>query len=67
MDALPYLIINHDTNDQLCLFAAGYAIGTVSANSVESDHGCVSRIYFDAGDNVTLPLYNVALTSNKPC
>ena len=32
-------------------------------NSVESDHGCTSRIYFDkAGDNVTLRLYNVMLT-----
>ena len=34
------------------------AIGTAlanSENSVELDHGCTSRIYFDnAGDNVTL-------------
>ena len=37
------------------------SIRTASANSVESDHGCTSRIYFDkAGDNVTL-------TSQKPC
>ena len=37
-------------------------------NSVESDHGCKSRIYFDnAGDNVTLTLYNVTLTSQKLC
>ena len=37
-------------------------------NSVESDHGCTSRIYFDkVGDNVTLTLYNVTLTSQKPC
>ena len=39
------------------------AIGTAlanSENSVELDHGCTSRIYFDnAGDNVTL-------TSQKP-
>ena len=38
--------------------------GTDSANprkSVESDHGCTSKIYFDnAGDNVTP-------TSQKPC
>ena len=30
-------------------------IGTASANSVESDQGCTSRIYFDnVGANVTL-------------
>ena len=44
------------------------SIGTASANSVESEHGCTSRIYFDnAGDNVTLTLYNVTLTSQKTC
>ena len=47
------------------------ATGTASAiarNSVESDHGCISRIYFDnAGDNVTLTLYTVTLMSQKPC
>ena len=33
----------------------------IPRNSVESDHGCTSRIYFDnVGDNVTL-------TSQKPC
>ena len=33
-------------------------------NSVESDHGCTSGIYFDnEGDNVTLTLYSVTLTS----
>ena len=38
----------------------------IPRNSVESDHGCTSRIYFDnAGDNVTLTLYNVTLTSKK--
>ena len=46
-------------------------IGTSSANSaksVESDHGCTSRIYFDnAGDNLTPTLYNVTLTSQKSC
>ena len=36
--------------------------------SMESDHGCTSRIYFDnAGDNVTMRLYNVTVTSQKPC
>ena len=39
-------------------------MGTASANSVESDLGCTPRIYFD---NVTLTLYNVTLTSLKPC
>ena len=40
----------------------------VRLNSVESDHGCTWRIYFDnAGDNVTLMLYSVTLTSQKPC
>ena len=39
----------------------------IPRNSVESDHGCTSRIYFDnAGDNVTLTLYNVTLMSQKP-
>ena len=37
-------------------------------NSVESDHGCTSRIYFyNTGDNVTLMLYSVTLVSRKPC
>ena len=39
----------------------------IPRNSVESDHG-TSRIYFDnASDNVTLTLYIVTLTSQKPC
>ena len=40
----------------------------IPRNSVESEHGCTSRIYFDnAGNNMTLTLYNVTLTSRKPC
>ena len=40
----------------------------IPRNFVESDHGCTERIYFDdAGDNVTLALYNVTLTSQKQC
>ena len=40
----------------------------IPRKSVESDHRCTSRIYFDnAGDNVTLTMYNVTLTSQKPC
>ena len=40
----------------------------IPQNSVESDHGCISRIYFDnAADNVMLTLYNMTLTSQKPC
>ena len=40
----------------------------VPRNSVESDYRCTSRIYFDnAGDNMTLTLYNVTLTSQNPC
>ena len=40
----------------------------IPRNSVESDHGCTSRIYFDnVGDKVTLTLYNLTLTSQKPC
>ena len=31
-------------------------VGTASANSMESDYGCTSRVYFD----------NVTLTSQKP-
>ena len=35
----------------------------IPRNSVELDHGCTSSLYFDdAGDNVTLTLYNVTLT-----
>ena len=33
-------------------------------NSVESDLGCISRIYFD---NVTLALHSVMLVSQKSC
>ena len=37
-------------------------------NSVDSDHGCTLRIYFgNAGDNATLTLYNMTLTSKKLC
>ena len=40
----------------------------IPRNSVESDHGCTLRIYFNnASNNVTLTLYNVKLTSQKPC
>ena len=36
----------------------------IPQNSVESDLGCTLRIYFDnMGDNVTLTLHNVTLTS----
>ena len=43
-------------------------IGTAMDNSMESDHGCTSRICFDhAGDNVMLTFNNVTLTSQKPC
>ena len=39
----------------------------IPQNSVESAHGCTSRIYFDnVGDNVTLTLYSVTLTPQKP-
>ena len=38
----------------------------IPRNSVKLDHGCTSRIYLDTtGDNVTLTLYNVTLTSKK--
>ena len=40
----------------------------IPQKSVERDHGCTSMIYFDnAGDNVTLTLYRVTMTSQKPC
>ena len=40
----------------------------IPRNSVESDHGYTSRIYFEnAGDNVTLTLYNVTLAPQSPC
>ena len=41
----------------------------IPRNSVISDHRCISRNYFqidNAGDSVTLTLYNVMLTSQKP-
>ena len=39
----------------------------IMRNSMESDHGCTLRIYFNnANDNMTLTLYNVTLTSRKP-
>ena len=38
----------------------------IPRNSVDSDYGCTSRIYFDnAGDNMTLASYNRTLTSQK--
>ena len=40
------------------------SIGTDSANSVESELGCTSRVYFD---NVMLPSHTVTLTSQKLC
>ena len=40
------------------------SIGTPSANSLESDLGSISRIYFD---NVPLMLNNVMLTSQRQC
>ena len=39
-------------------------IGTASANSVESDLGCISRVFFH---NVTLASHNVTQTSQRPC
>ena len=34
----------------------------IPQNSLEPDHGCTSKVYFDnADDNVALMLYNVAL------
>ena len=39
----------------------------IPRNSVESDYGCRSRIYFDnADDNMTLTLYNVKLRQGNP-
>ena len=63
------------------LYVESYSLGVIhcilmtirtalanSVKSVESDHGCTSRIYFyNADDNVTLTLFNVTLTSQKPC
>ena len=40
------------------------SIGTVSVNSVESDLGCTSRIYFD---NMMPMLHNVTLMAQEPC
>ena len=55
-----FLVQHHLTQSELPLPILG--------NSVESDHGCTSRIYFDnVDDNVTLTLYNVTLASHKPC
>ena len=40
------------------------AIGTALANSVESDLGCTSRVYYD---NVALSSHKVPMTSEIPC
>ena len=40
--------------------------GKDSANSVESDLRCTSRVHFDTR-NVTLTSHNVTLTVQKPC
>ena len=50
----------HYAGFQLCL----HSIRTASGNSMESDLGCTSRVYFD---NVTLTLHNVARASHKAC
>ena len=40
----------------------------IPRNYVESDHECTSMIYFEkAGDNVTLTLYYMTLTTQKLC
>ena len=40
----------------------------IPRDAVESDDGCTLKIYFDnAGNNMTLTLYNVTLTSQKLC
>ena len=41
----------------ICVVALYANFGAASANSVEYDLGCTSRVYFD----------NVTLTSQKPC
>ena len=41
-----------------------HSIETATANSVESDLGCTSRVYFD---NVTMTLHNVTRASHNPC
>ena len=54
-------------SDEPAYAAMGTALA-IPQNSMESDHGCTSRIYSDnASDNMTLTLYNVTLTSWKPC
>ena len=53
----PYILCKGD------IITRKTSIGTASANSVESDLGCTSMIYFD---NVTLTLHSVTLTSQKP-
>ena len=47
-----------------CQLQVKISIRTSSANSLETDLGCTSRINFD---NVTLKLHNVTLMSQKPC
>ena len=50
------------------IFVRVYQSELSRPNSVESDHGCTMRIYFDnTGENVMLTWYNVTLTSQKPC
>ena len=51
----------------ICVLSNLASILLRQANSAESDHECTSRIFFDnAGENVTLTLYNVTLASQKP-
>ena len=48
-----HCLVNNDDNQDADIQII--AIGTASSNSVESDHGCRWRIYFEnAVDNVTL-------------
>ena len=56
-----YHKITRCTNNQSC-------VGRFRGLTVESDHGCTSRIFLDnARNNVTQTLYNVTLMSQKPC
>ena len=76
--ATPYILEKHENKAKKVNLIQKHVIVVLTCqselprpiprNSVDSDHGCISRIYFDnVGDNETLTLYNVTLTSTKPC
>ena len=55
-------VVKYQQANDTATYSATGAIRTASANSMESDLGCTTRVYFDS---VTLKSHNETLTSQK--